>query len=192
MAVLFPTPVGYTLNPAHQAEMIQGFLNIEAAEGSTNGRLTQAQMADYQQKHANMTDANTAVANYLSTNFNYLAQVGNHDNTISVDDLVQLQHSLPTMPTVNNPTLPDGWPDTTGTGTTGSPAYVPVYIPVPVGTTGTSPYSYNPYGTTTSTNPYGTLGSTYGSYTPSTSGQSMPQLMISLLQQMMQMIQSYI
>ena len=107
MAVLFPTPSGYMLNPGRSAEMVQGFLNIEAAEGATNGRLTQAQIQHYQQSHGNVIDANTAVANYLSSNFNTLAKQSSENTAISIDDLVTVRKGLPSMPPVNNPPLPE-------------------------------------------------------------------------------------
>lgn len=167
MAVVFPTPFGYTLNPRNQAEMIQGFLNIEAAQGVTSGKLTKADVANYAQKQFFAADPNSAVASYFNNNFDVLAEIGNHDNTLSVDDLVRLHNSLPEIPNVANPpigTLPNGTQPTTG--------YTPIFIPVPVQN--------------------GNTGNAYGqpAYGNNANAKDMTQMITLILSQMMQMLKS--
>jgi|GEM_PF-4904576 len=182
MAVLFPMPNNsYTLNPANPSEMLQGFLNIESAEKVTNGQLTKAQLQDYTQKNAT-PGPNTAVANYLSNNFNFISQLGTQDNTISTNDLVRLQPPMPFFPPVING----------GSGSSGSPGGTtpyPVFIPYPVYNQGYGSYpgyvnQYNPFGGTGFiNNGFGNTGTGFGS-------SNMSQMMLLLFSRMMQMFGS--
>lgn len=138
MAVLFPNTFGHTLNPINRAELLQGFLNIENAEGVTNGKLTKANMDSYNKKTFIAADPNSAVASYFTKNFDAIAAFENasNDNAISVDDLVRPRRALPTPPPVTNPT---GTGTSTGTnnGTnTAFPIFIPVNFPPNNGTQG--------------------------------------------------------
>lgn len=98
MAVLFPTPVGYTLKPNKPGELLQGFLNIQNVEGAQNGQLTKSQLNSYNQKQFFGPDPSNSVANYLSQNFDAIARRDGNASSISVDDLVRLNSGLPTPP----------------------------------------------------------------------------------------------
>ncbi|WP_303674071.1 hypothetical protein [Vampirovibrio chlorellavorus] len=103
MAVLFPTPFGYTLKANKPAELLQGFLNIQAVENVSNGQLTKANLDSYSTKNFLAADPSSNIAGYLRTNFAAIAKLDGNANGISVDDLVQLRNGLPTSPPVTNP-----------------------------------------------------------------------------------------
>lgn len=179
MAVLFPMPnSSYTLNPAKSAEMLQGFLNIEADEKVTNGELTKANLQDYKQKHAT-PGPNTAVANYLSNNFDFISQLGNPDNKINVNDLVRLRPPLPFIPPVTNG-------GSGNNGGTGRPSPFPIFIPYPVYNQGVGSYPgyRNPF------NPFGGFGSAnngFGNTNTGFGGSNTPPIMFLLFSRMMQL-----
>jgi hypothetical protein len=112
MAVLFSTPFGYTLNPSKPSELLQGFVNIQNAEGINDGKLLKSDLTDYGQKRFLAADPSSSVASYLNTNFAAIAKLDGDANSISVDDLVQIRSGLPTPPPVVNP--PTTTPPSTG------------------------------------------------------------------------------
>lgn len=108
MAVLFPTQFGQVLDPKKNAQLLQGFLNIQNVEGLTDGQLTKSDLASYGQKRFLATDPSSAVASYLNKNFDTIAKIDGDASSISVDDLVQIRKELPksdpvTQPPVQNP-----------------------------------------------------------------------------------------
>ena len=103
MAVLFPTPFGYTLKANKPAELLQGFLNIQNVENVNNGQLTKANLDSYSTKRFLAADPSSNVAGYLRTNFADIAKLDGNANSISVDDLVQIRNGLPTPPPVTEP-----------------------------------------------------------------------------------------
>ncbi len=103
MAVLFPTPVGYTLRADRPAELLQGFLNIQNVENVKNGQLTKANLNSYSQKQFFAADPSSAVAGYLNQNFNTIAALDGNASSISTADLVQVRSGLPTPPPVTEP-----------------------------------------------------------------------------------------
>jgi hypothetical protein len=186
MAVLFQAPAGYMLNPSHQAELLQGFINIQNAVGSTDGRLTKSQMTAYQQQHTNAIDSTTAVANYLNNNFDTLSGLATKDNALSVDDLVRWRKDTPD-PNVNNiaPQYTNVPPVSTQTQAD-SFIPVPVFIPIPVpvqapiinnGQSNNYAYDSSPYDNS--------------AFDPSVpAAPDMSQFMLMVLSQMMEMLQS--
>ncbi len=108
MAVLFPTQFGQVLDPKKNAQLLQGFLNIQNVEGVTDGQLSKSDLASYGQKRFLATDPSSAVASYLNKNFDAIAKLDGEASSISVDDLVQIRKELPksdpvTQPPVQNP-----------------------------------------------------------------------------------------
>lgn len=104
MAVLFQSAsYNYTLQPKNPAELLQGFLNIEDAEGVQNGKLTQANLASYGQKRFFAADPNSQVAGYLSQNYAQIAKLDGDASSISANDLVQIRQGMPTPPTTTTP-----------------------------------------------------------------------------------------
>lgn len=103
MAVLFPTPVGYTLRANRPSELLQGFLNIQNVEGVNTGQLTKANLNSYSQKQFFAPDPSSAVASYLNQNFTAIAKLDGNANSISADDLVQMRSKLPEPPPVTKP-----------------------------------------------------------------------------------------
>jgi hypothetical protein len=108
MAVLFPTQFGQVLDPKKNAQLLQGFLNIQNVEGVTDGQLTKSDLASYGQKRFLAADPSSAVAGYLNKNFDAIAKLDGDANSISVDDLVQIRKELPkpdpvTQPPAQNP-----------------------------------------------------------------------------------------
>lgn len=106
MAVLFPTPFGYTLKPNKPAELLQGFQNIQNAEGSRNGELSKSALVSYSQKRFIAADPNSAVASYLNNNFAEIAKMDGDASSISTSDLVQVRTGLPNPPAVVDPPAP--------------------------------------------------------------------------------------
>lgn len=104
MAVLFPTPVGYTLKPNKPSELLQGFLNIQNVEGVQTGQLSKANLTSYSQKQFFAADPSSNVASYLTQNFDAIAKLDGNASSISADDLVQIRSGLPTPPATNPPT----------------------------------------------------------------------------------------
>lgn len=107
MAVLFPQPsVGYVLQPNKPSELLQGFLNIQNAEGVNTGKLTQANLASYGMKQFFAVDPSSNVAGYLTRNFAAISKLDGDASSISADDLVQIRSGLPpvqTQPPVTQP-----------------------------------------------------------------------------------------
>lgn len=103
MAVLFPTPIGYTLKANKPAELLQGFLNIQNVENVKNGQLSKANLDSYSQKQFFAADPSSNVAGYLRQNFEAIAKLDGNAGSISADDLVQVRSGLPTPPPVTNP-----------------------------------------------------------------------------------------
>lgn len=103
MAVLFPTPVGYTLKPNKPSELLQGFLNIQNVENVQSGQLTKANLNSYSQKRFFAADPSSSVASYLNQNFDAIAKLDGNASSISADDLVQIRSGLPTPPATTNP-----------------------------------------------------------------------------------------
>lgn len=171
MAVLFANSFGHTLNPANRAELLQGFLNIQNAEGVTDGKLTKANMVDYAQKTFVAADPNSAVASYFNNNFDAISKIDDHDNTITIGDLVRLRPTLPhPSPTTNTPTT--GTSATTGSNNTNFGTF-PIFNPI----------AYQPY--------TGTQGN-YGQQSNHTgiNNQSASQLMLLIISQMVQLLKS--
>jgi hypothetical protein len=123
MAVLFPTPFGHILNPSDQTQMLQAFLNIENAEGVSNGKLSKADLADYAKKQFFAADPNSAVASYLTANFDVISKIDSMDNTIGAEDLVTFQKQLPTLPNVPSPV-------NATTGPNNAVSVTPIFIPI--------------------------------------------------------------
>ncbi len=103
MAVLFPTPVGYTLKANKPAELLQGFLNIQNVENLRTGQLSKANLDSYSQKQFVAADPSSAIASYLRQNFEAIAKLDGNATSISSDDLVQIRQGMPTPPPVTNP-----------------------------------------------------------------------------------------
>ncbi|HEY9685761.1 MAG TPA: hypothetical protein V6C52_02170 [Coleofasciculaceae cyanobacterium] len=123
MAVLFPVQQGQFLKADRPAELLQGYLNIMNAEGSTNGQLTKAQVDSYSQKQFFALDPNGNVGGYLKNNFSQIAALDGNANSISTDDLVQLRQGLPPVPV----TPPPAYPPSTGTPSGAQPQILQIF-----------------------------------------------------------------
>lgn len=110
MAVLFQPAQGQFLKPDRPAQLLQGFLNIQDAEGVQNGHLTKANLDSYAQKQFFAADPNSDVAAYLNQNYAQIAKLDGDASSISADDLVCLREDLPPPPPPGQPQEQDVLP----------------------------------------------------------------------------------